>query len=113
MSLADLYRERYGDEGSEKVASETFEKTAEEQLNDIIESLSDEECTKLAMACEVLDDEGLEFDDGLAKIAAAAEVVDAAEEVAVEDEQTEKVAEDALAMGRLIGRGIKEELGLE
>jgi len=116
MGLADLYTTLYG---SEKTASNA-EKTAEaeevveaEKIASIVDGLEDDECEKLAEACELLDGNGYEFESTEEKLAAAAEVVDGVEDGSIEIEESddsEKVAAEFDAAGRIMARAFVDEL---
>jgi hypothetical protein len=115
MSLAKYYNDNFG---SEKVAGEAVnyetEKTAAEVDADAVQSivgqLSDEDCEKLAAACDLFDEQDIEFDSGVEKIAAAAELCDAADEEVSADEDAEKVAAEYVAAGRIIAQGFMDEI---
>ena len=113
MSLANFYNDTFG---SEKVAEEVVEneKTAAEADADAVESivsqLSDKDCEKLAAACDALDEESIEFESGVEKIAAAAELCDAVDEEVTADEDTQKVAAEYDAAGRIFARGFIDEI---
>jgi len=117
MSLANLYKEMYGDESS-KTAGE-YEKIAEQEVEKVAEmidnaDLDDEECTKLAEACELMDEDGLEFESAEEKLAAAAELVDLVESGQLEIEgEDEKTAEEFDAAGRIMARGFIDELSTD
>jgi hypothetical protein len=69
MSLQDIYERAYGDTAeTEKVASEI-----EQQL----EGFTDEEVIRLDAAGNLLDAYGMEFENGHAKLAASADLLDA------------------------------------
>jgi len=122
MSLAEIYREHFGD--TEKTAEEApvennaeapaeneegvmTKEAADAAFEEAFEALTEEEAEKLAQVVEVMDEEGLEFDHDLQKLAAAAEIVDEYEEY-VEAEKT--AAEEIDAGGRLFARAIVDEL---
>jgi len=72
MSLADIFQNKYGEQAEqEKVASEI-----EQQL----EGFTDDEVQRLDAAGHLLDTYGMEFEDGHAKLAAAADLLDALEQ---------------------------------
>jgi len=109
MSLVDIYRETFGGQEPEKTAQEepTMTKEAADQaLAEAMESLTEEECEKLAQVVEVFDEEGLEFEHDLQKLASAAEIVDEYDERL----EVEKQAEEIEAGGRLFARAMVDEL---
>jgi len=115
MGLAELYNEQYGNEET-KTASVNKEAAAEQEIQKIAEMVdesgfSDEECAKLAEACDLMDAEGLEFESAEEKLAAAAEVVDkiASGEIVLENED-EKTAAEFDAAGRIMARGFIDEI---
>ena len=113
MSLRDIYEEQFGeapDAATEKTASEEVEITkeaADAALEKAVEVLSPEEAEKVAEVVGVFDEEGLEFDHDLHKLAAAAQIVDEYEE----HEESEKTAAEELdAAGRIMARALADEL---
>jgi len=104
MSLADIYRENFGEETEEGTMTK---EAADASLQAAFESLTEEESEKLAQVVEVLDEEGVEFEHDLQKLAAAADIVDGYEEYS-ENEKT--AAEEIEAGGRLFARAMVDEL---
>lgn len=124
MSLQDIYNELYSQE-DERVASVSVDEEVE-KVASIIDAagLDEEECEKLAWACDALDEEGYEFESVEDKLAAAAEVVDSTEgvdseedsdDVDAEDQQSEdeKTASEFDALGRIMAQGLMDELNKE
>ena len=109
MSLADVYRENFGDVEAVKIAEEQgmTKEAADAQLETAIDSLTEEEAEKLAQVIDVLEEEGLEFEHDLQKLAAAAEIVDEYDEY----EESEKLAAEEIdAGGRLFARAMMDEI---
>ena len=104
-SLADIYRENFGEPQAAEEDNGMTKEAADMQLEAALESLTEDECEKLAQVIEVLDSEGFEFDHDLQKIAAAAEIVDSHEEY-----MEKEAAEEIIASGRLFARGFAHEL---
>jgi hypothetical protein len=101
MSLAELYREQFGEpEGLDKTAADTA-------LENALNSLNEEEAEKLAQVIAVIEEEGLEFDHDLQKLAAAAQIVD---EYAAHTETEKTAAAEIDAGGRLFARAMVDEL---
>lgn len=71
MSLADIYNKNYGETAEE-------EKTASE-IEKKLDGFTDEEVTRLDAAGGLLDAYGMDFEDGHAKLAAAAGLLDSLE----------------------------------
>ena len=71
MSLADIYNKNYGETAEE-------EKTASE-IEKKLDGFTDEEVVRLDAAGNLLDSFGMEFEDGHAKLAASAELLDSLE----------------------------------
>lgn len=106
MSLADLYRENFGepevntDDGISKEA-------CDKALDEAVSSLTEDEAEKIAQVCQVLDEENIEFDHDLQKLAAAAEIID---EYDVYEESEKTAAAEVEAGGRLFARAMVDEL---
>ncbi|MEN6550129.1 MAG: hypothetical protein ABFE07_29140 [Armatimonadia bacterium] len=97
-------------EAAPAVAAQEPELTKEAKdalLEKAIAAVSEEEAEKLATVIEVFDGEGLQFDHDLDKLAAAAEIVD---EHAEYEAEVAKQAEDLDAAGRIMARGLADEL---
>ena len=122
MSLAELYAEKYGNQEAEKVAEtapETTEEVVAEEgegmtkeaadaaLEKAVEALSDEDAEKVAQVVSVFEEEGLEFDHDLFKLAAAAEIVD---QYAEYEEGEKQASAEVEAAGRLMARALADEL---
>jgi hypothetical protein len=121
MSLAELYAEKYGTPEAEKVAEEVVETPAEEEvegegltkeaadaaLDKAVEALSEEDAEKVAQVVSVFEEEGLEFDHDLFKLAAAAEIVD---QYAEYEEGEKQASSEVEAAGRLMARALADEL---
>lgn len=113
MSLQDIFEARYGKLEAEKVAEENQEveltkEAADAMLEKALGALSEEEAEKIATVVEAMDEEGVEFDHDLHKLAAAAEVVD---EYAQYQDDVEKQAAELDTAGRLMARALVDELG--
>lgn len=110
MSLRELYAEKYGEE-AEKTAAEGEEvitkEAADQALEKALDALSAEEAEKVAQVISVFDEEGLEFDHDLYKLAAAAEIVDEYDEY---QEAEKQAAEEIEAAGRLMAHAMTDEL---
>jgi len=109
--------------GSEASAG-NIEKTAEqaklaeaEKIASVVDGLEEDECDKLAEACDILDSNGYEFETAEEKLAAAAEVVDGVEDGSIEIEEakddSEKIAAEYDAAGRIMARAFANELNLD
>ena len=121
MSLAELYAEKYGTPEAEKVAEEVVETPAEEEvegegltkeaadaaLDKAVEALSEEDAEKVAQVVSVFEEENLEFDHDLFKLAAAAEIVD---QYAEYEEGEKQASAEVEAAGRLMARALADEL---
>jgi hypothetical protein len=105
MSLADIYREQFGE--PEVNGQELDKEAADAALNQAIEALTEEEAEKLAQVIEVLEEENVEFDHDLQKLAAAAEIVDEYDEY---QESEKEAAAEIEAGGRLFARAMVDEL---
>lgn len=105
MSLADIYREQFGE--PEVNDQELNKEAADAALEGALESLTEEEAEKLAQVIEVLNDENIEFDHDLQKLAAAAEIVDEYEDY---EESEKDAAAEIEAGGRLFARAMVDEL---
>jgi len=104
MSLADLYREQFGEP---EVGDGISKEACDQALNEAVESLTEDEAEKLAQVCQVLDEENIEFDHDLQKLAAAAEIVDEYDEY---EESEKTAAAEVEAGGRLFARAMVDEL---
>jgi hypothetical protein len=113
MSLREIYEEQFGeapDAATEKTASEEVEITkeaADAALEKAVEVLTPEEAEKVAEVVGVFDEEGLEFDHDLHKLAAAAQIVD---EYAEYQESEKTAAEELDAAGRIMAHALADEL---
>lgn len=123
MSLADLYSKQFG--GETKTAEEDSEKVAEARANEILKDFSEEDCEKLAHARGLLDSFGVKAESVEEGIKQAANLVDhMSEEVdegetktaspetktETKDEEAEKLAAEYDAAGRIMARGMHDEL---
>ena len=110
MSLAELYNERFGVPAAEEVVAEATgmsKEAADVALDKAVEVMSEEDAEKVAQVVSVFEEEGLEFDHDLYKLAAAAQIVDEYSEY----ETQEKTAADEIeAAGRLMARAMADEL---
>jgi len=119
MSLQDLYEEKYGSQEPEERAK-TAEQRELDKIASIVENFEDEESEKLAEACQILQyNNGEEFDKLGAeeKLQAAAELVDAVESGEIElvegegeGDESERLANEYDAAGRIMARGFQQEL---
>lgn len=126
MSLQDIYNSTYG-EGATKTAEGEPEKTAEDkEIEALLGKFSEEDCEKLAAAGDLLDSFKVEFEGPKEKLAAACNLVDhmsaeaegegeggkggeaAAAEAA--PAESEKLAAEYEAAGRIMARGLLDEL---
>ncbi len=123
MSLQDIYNTNYA--AASPAAAEGAEKTAEETaIETELAKFSEEECAKLTAAGAMLDSFGVQFKDYKEKLAAACNLVDEmstevkeegtdgkgkGEEAAAKDE-SEKLAKEYDAAGRIMARGMLDEL---
>jgi len=112
MSLAEIYNQKYGGEEAAtpevtKEAEGMSKEAADAALEKAVEALSEEEAEKVAQVISVFEEEGLEFDHDLHKLAAAAEVVDEYSEYQAGEA---KSAEEVEAAGRLMARALADEL---
>jgi len=120
MSLANLYNKVYGGE-VEHTAADVKAGAEQEavKLAGIIDKaeFTDEDCTKLAEACDLLDAEGIDFESAEQKLATAADVVDKVEsgEIVLEDgqDEDERTASELDAAGRIMARSFVDELSGE
>lgn len=126
MSLADLYNTQFG--GETKTAEEDAEKVAEARANEILKDFSEEDCEKLAHARGLLDSFGVKAESVEEGIRQAGNLVDhmseeveetpektAAEQAAAatpaaKDEEAQKLAAEYDAAGRIMARGLHDEL---
>lgn len=117
MSLADIYREQFGEQTKEaeanveaNVEGELSKEAADQAVAEAIESLTEEEAEKIAQVIEVFEDEKMEFEHDLQKLAAAAEIVDEYDEAVAVEESEKVAAEEIDAGGRLFARAMVDEL---
>ncbi len=127
MSLQDIFEKNYG--GSSPAAAEGAEKTAEEKaIETELAKFSEEECAKLTAAGAMLDSFGVEFKDYKEKLAAACNLVDEMSTEVIEEgtdgkggeaaapaatptaADSEKLAAEYEAAGRIMARGLLDEL---
>lgn len=117
MSLADVYTNKYASGGS--TGNGEGEKTAEDKkVEEMLAQFSEQDCAKLGAASDLLDAFGVEAENGPAKIAQAANIVDHFTKEVVEDgeskdeapaEDAEKLAAEYEAAGRIMAHGFDDE----